>query len=105
MIIRNYHVTDKTGQQLEIKLADMKAQADAGQSFPFQVISDSDTVAVYRQIEQLDTMDAYMGRWWRVDLLNHVITSGHDQAMVGSSVDYKDNIINCTGVLDEYQII
>ena len=105
MIIRNYQVTDKTGRQLEIKLADMKAQSDAGQSFPFQVISVSDTVAVYRQIEQLDTTDAYIGRWWRVDLLNHVITSGNDQAMVGRSVDYKDNIINCTGVLDEYQII
>ncbi len=105
MIIQNYHVTDKNGQQLEIILADMKAQSDAGKSFPFQVISDSDNVAVYRQIERLDVKDAYIGRWWRVDLLNHVITSGNDQAMVGRSVDYKDNIINCTGVLEEYHII
>ena len=104
MKIKNYVVTDKYGNRIELNFADWKAQSDAGESYPFQVIRDSDTVAVYRQIDELDVHDAYTATWWRVDIVQGKITSGADCALSGGSVDYKEKTINCTKVQNIYEI-
>ena len=105
MKIKNYVVTDKYGNRIELNFAERKAQSDAGESYPFQVIRDSDTLAVYRQIDELDVHDAYTATWWRVDVVQDTITSGTDCAVSGGSVDYKEKKINCEKSQNIYEIV
>lgn len=105
MQIKNYVVTDKDGNRIELNFADWNAQSDSGKAYPFQVISDSDTLAVYRQIDMLDANDAYTATWWSVDIVQGKITTGKDCALSGGSVDYKEKKINYKDVHNSYEIV
>ena len=105
MQIKNIKVKDKDGNIIDFNFADMKAQSDAEQSYPFQVIAETDDTATYRQIDMLGADNTYTAKWWIVDTKHKTISMGNDQAMKGRSVDYNDNVINCTGILETYQII
>lgn len=105
MQIKNIKATDKGGNVVDFNFADMKAQSDAGESYPFQVINETDDSSTYRQIDMLGVDNSYTAQWWIVDTKRKTISMGNDQAIAGKSVDYNDNVINCTGVLETYQII
>ena len=105
MKIQNFECIDRAGNKIKFNFADMKAQYDAGKTLPFQVINDSDAVAVYRQTEMLGVNDDYTATWWMVDLGRKTISMGKDTSIKGRVEKYTDGIINCTGVLDVYQII
>ena len=105
MQIKNIKAKDKDGNIIAFDFAVMKAQSDAGQSYPFQVITETDVSATYRQIDMLSVDNSYTAKWWIVDTKHKTISVGNDQAIEGRSVDYNDNVINCTGILETYQII
>lgn len=104
MRIQNYRVIDTDGTILELNFKDRKEQSDEGTGYVFQVISDTDNIAVYRMIDLFGD-DGYTGRWWKVDVTSNVISTGNDCAIKGRSVNYNDKVINCTGILCEYQML
>lgn len=104
MGIQNYRAIDKDGNIVEFNFKDWKEQSDAGVGELFQVINESDKVAVYRRLEIYGDAD-YMGPWWWIDFETKTIYRGNDKAKPNGSVKYTDKVINYKDFQSEYRII